>query len=164
MPQNRNPYADVAKTTGQTNVPSPGYPTYTEAWALIEAARRMATAIEFGYDGTLRSRNKVREAIQLNWRLWTVFQSNLTVGEHEVPDDIRTNILTLARFIDKHTVETLREPTPEKISTLIEINRNIGGGLLDSINASISEKEEVMTVSEATMPSAAEYRATDISG
>ncbi len=115
-------------------VPQPGLPTYTEAWALIEAARRMATTADFADQENTTDRNKVRDAIRLNWRLWTIFQAEMTVDDaHTVPDEIRVNMLTLCKFVDQHTIETLREPTPEKVSTLIEINRNIAAGLLDSL-------------------------------
>lgn len=115
-------------------VPQPGLPAYTEAWALIESARRMATSADFADQDNIADRNKVRDTVRLNWRLWTIFQAEMTVDDQEsVPDEIRMNMLTLCKFVDEHTVETLKEPTPEKVSTLIEINRNIAAGLLDSL-------------------------------
>ena len=123
-------------------VPQPGSPTYTEAWALIEAVRRMAAAIENGPADDTESRNKVREALRLNWRLWTIFQAELTVGNGEVPDEIRENMLSLCKFVDNHTVETLTKPLPEKIVTLIDINRNIASGLLASLENATKEAEE----------------------
>ena len=36
----------------------------------------------------------------------------------------------MCRFIDKHTIASIPEPTPEKIVSLIDINRNIASGLL----------------------------------
>lgn len=129
-----------------SQLPEPGTPTYTEAWALIEAARRMAIALEISMkDGDLKSRNELRGALQTNWRLWTIFQAELTLENSDVPADIRTNMLTLCKFVDNQSVETMREPTPEKVAALIDINRNIASGLLDAIN----EGEN----SEATQPS-----------
>jgi flagellar protein FlaF len=160
MLQNRNPYAKAASAAGYNNRPQPGNPTYTEAWALIEAARRMAAAIEFGDDGSVKGRNKMREALQLNWRLWTIFQSNLTVGEHDVPEDVRTNILTLAKFIDKHTADAMQDPSPQRIATLIDINRNIGSGLLESIqNTAEHQAAPAPRQDDATRP-----EAIDVSG
>ena len=124
-------------------IPQPGLPTYTEAWALIEAARRMATTADFADQENATDRNKVRDAIRLNWRLWTIFQAEMTVDEtNTVPDEIRMNMLTLCKFVDQHTIETLKEPTPEKVSTLIEINRNIAAGLLDSLKQLQHEMDE----------------------
>ena len=119
---------------GYDRAPQPGLPTYTEAWALIEAARRMAAAADSASQGDIRDRNRVRDALRLNWRLWTIFQAEMTVDNtSNLPDDIRTNMLTLCKFVDKHTVEALKDPAPEKISTLIDINRNIASGLLASL-------------------------------
>jgi len=127
-------------------VPQPGLPTYTEAWALIEAARRMAAAADSaGADATnIKERNRVRDSLRLNWRLWTIFQAEMTVDDRSnLPDDVRTNMLTLCRFVDKHTVEALKDPVPGKIATLIEINRNIASGLLASLeNANKAAQED----------------------
>ena len=118
-----------------SRVPAPGIPTYTEAWALIEAARRMASSSDYADLSDIADRNKVRDAIRLNWRLWTIFQAEMSSDESEegIPGEIRTNMLTLCKFIDEHTVDTLKSPEPEKIRTLIEINRNIAAGLLESL-------------------------------
>lgn len=51
---------------GYSNAPQPGMPTYTEAWALIEAARRMAVATDHADQGDIKDRNKVRDALRLN--------------------------------------------------------------------------------------------------
>ena len=117
-----------------TRVPKPGMPTYTEAWALIEAARRMAVASDYAALDKIEDRNKVRDAVRLNWRLWTIFQAEMTGADDDtIPDEIRVNMLTLCKFVDQHTVDTMQDPVPEKVSTLIEINRNIAAGLLDSL-------------------------------
>ena len=131
----------------------PGRPTYTEAWALIEAARRMAVAVESAAPDNLQDRNKVRDALRLNWRLWTIFQSELLVREESpVPEDIRINMLTLCKFVDKQTIETFKEPTPEKVAALIDINRNIASGLLASLNSQLDNQVE--TAETKSKPSA----------
>ncbi len=130
-----------------TRVPQPGIPTYTEAWSLIEAARRMASASDFAKADNIKDRNKVRDAIRLNWRLWTIFQAEMTIDENDIPDEIRLNMLTLCKFVDEHTIETLKSPVPEKIATLIEINRNIAAGLLDSLKTQDGETDDSATTS-----------------
>ena len=79
-PQNQTKAYQQGSQQGYQHVPQPGSPTYTEAWALIEAARRMAVAIESNPGDDLKSRNAIRETIRLNWRLWTIFQAELTVA------------------------------------------------------------------------------------
>lgn len=68
-------------------------------------------------------------AVRLNWRLWTIFQGELLDPVCTVPDDIRTNVLSLAQFVDKHTVAFIAEPEPAKLDVLISINRDLAGGL-----------------------------------
>ncbi len=122
-------------------VPAPGQPTYTEAWALVEAARRMAAALEAGPLDAPEVRKTLRDALRLNWRLWTIFQSELSAEESPVPLDIRQNMLSLCNFVDSHTVQTMADPTPEKVAILIEMNRNIATGLLESLQAALAAQE-----------------------
>lgn len=128
--------------SGYGNVPNSGNPRYTEAWALIEAARRMADAAEKQTMDDKASRDIIRETLRLNWRLWTIFQTELSLEDDgAVPIEIRQNMLSLCNFVDKHTVETISSPLPEKVMVLVEINRNIASGLLDSIRNNPTPKE-----------------------
>lgn len=124
--------------------PQPGNPAQTEAWALLEAAKRMAVSIMASGDDPKVVRNARKAALRLNWRLWTIFQAELTVERSEVPQDIRVNMLTLCKFVDKHTVGALANPTPEALAVLIEINRNIAAGL-----AQVPETEETRAAKQA---------------
>ncbi len=121
---------------GYGTVPQGGLPQYTEAWALIEAARRMAEAT------TAENPNEaMRETLRLNWRLWTIFQAELSGDDSTVPDDVRINMLTLCKYIDTHTVDAIHKPTAEKIEILVNINRNIAGGLLDGLKKAVEDAE-----------------------
>ena len=123
--------------------PQPGNPTYSEAWALVEAARRLAVPITRGdvtQDEALR--DEARTALRLNWRLWTIFQTELSVEDNDaVPTQLRENMLNLCNFVDKQTVDCISEPTAENISALIDINRNIAQGLLESLNTALDVSE-----------------------
>ncbi|MEQ9170449.1 MAG: flagellar biosynthesis regulator FlaF [Rhodospirillales bacterium] len=109
--------------------PVVGNPAQTEAWALLEAAKRMAIAITDDTQDPKIVKDARKAALRLNWRLWTIFQSELTLEHSEVPNDLRINMLTLCKFVDKHTVGALANPTPEALAVLIDINRNIAAGL-----------------------------------
>ena len=137
-------YDNQPPNAGYGTVPQGGMPQYTEAWALVEAARRMAEA-------TLAEDPKtaMRDALRLNWRLWTIFQAELTAGTSNVTEDVRMNMLTLCKYIDKHTVDAIPFPTEDKIKTLVEINRNIANGMLESMNKVIKEAEEAAGSEEA---------------
>ncbi len=105
-------------------MPAPGNPAKTEAWALLEAARLMEA-------GKTRDKSELLDAVRRNWRLWTIFQASLLDDACTVPMEVRSNLLGLANFIDRHTSQVLTSPEPEKIDVLVTINRRIGEGLLE---------------------------------
>lgn len=102
-----------------------GQPRQTEGRALLEAARRMAEAQQAPEDS-----KALRDAARLNWRLWTIFQAELSAPESQVPVEIRQNMLNLCNFVDKRTVDILAEPKAGSFDVLININRQIAAGLL----------------------------------
>lgn len=106
--------------------PAPGDPRATEAWALTQAAVRLTRAMDSGDE------REMKAALRLNWQLWTIIQSELLSPNSTVPDDIRSNVLSLSNFIDKHTMEILRAPKPDALQVLININRELAGGLRDA--------------------------------
>jgi len=137
--QPTNPQSAYASNAqpGYSTMPQGGLPQYTEAWALIEAARRMAEATT-----AANAKEAMREALRLNWRLWTIFQVELTGGESNVPEDLRINMLSLCKYVDQHTVGAIAEPTTEKIEVLVNINRDIAGGLLEGLKKAVEDAEK----------------------
>lgn len=126
------------KVYERQNIPRPGNPVVNEAWALLEVARRIAAVVQFGDLTKPEDKKKVREALRLNLRIWTIIQAEQTIQEAEGKaaelSDLRRNILTLCKFIDQHTMSTMIEPTVERLVVLININRNIAAGLLGSVS------------------------------
>ena len=150
------------KQSSYEQIPEPGNPTYTEAWALVEAARRMASPLEYGDLNDERNKVRVQESLRLNWRLWTIFQTELSLEDGHVPEEIRESMLNLCNFVDKHTVDTINAPTPEKMSTLIEINRNIANGLLTSLQNALDSAEAAEPSEEQAESSAPAEAPTSI--
>ena len=124
----KNPYSRQVQQ--YERVPEAGDPRQTEAWALIQAAKRLAMAITHGEDTDRETKNVRRNALRLNWRLWTIFQAELTQERQDLPLEIHRNMLTLCQFVDKHTVGALVEPSAEALRVLIDINRNLAAGLM----------------------------------
>ncbi len=89
----------------------------------MQAALRLKSA----QDGA--DREEMRSAARLNWKLWTIIQAELLDPECAVPADIRGNVLSLARFIDQHTVTFISDPRPESLNVLINIDRQLSAGL-----------------------------------
>ena len=115
----RQAYDQGAKTTGSGR--------QLEANALFKCAR-MLEACQRSWDAPGRAA-ELDEVLRQNMRLWTLFQAEMARPEHEMPVDMRVNLLKLSRFVDKRTFEMMADPQPEKLQALIDINRNIGSGL-----------------------------------
>lgn len=101
-------------------------PRATEADLLIEAALRLQK-IQGGWEQ--RGSNDLDNALRYNRMLWTIFISTVTKKDNPLPVAIRQNVANLGIFVMKHTMSILAEPKPEKLSTLININRNLAAGL-----------------------------------
>ncbi len=113
--------------TGYMNVPPGGNPRATEAWALTETARRMSEAQREG-----APIEQLLGAVRLNWRLWTIFQAEISDDSCPLATEIRENMLSLSNFVDKTCVDIISDPTPKKLDILISINRNLAAGLFET--------------------------------
>ncbi|MGB0670852.1 MAG: flagellar biosynthesis regulator FlaF [Rhodospirillales bacterium] len=93
---------------------------------MMQAALRMKAAQESG------DAEQMRGAARLNWQLWTIIQAELLEPDCPLPADLRSNALSLANFIDKHSMQFITDPQPEKMNVLISINRELAGGLFQT--------------------------------
>jgi flagellar protein FlaF len=98
-----------------------------DAGALFKTAK-MLEECQKSWD-TPERRTRLGEALRLNQRLWTIFQTQLARPDHGLPADLRINLLRLSMFIDRRTFDVMADPRPEKLSALIDINRHIAAGL-----------------------------------
>jgi flagellar protein FlaF len=120
MPQHvADAYQSVEKSTASGR--------QLEASALFRTARALQTAKDAW--GTPDGQVKLDEALKLNQRLWTFFQAELAADDNPLPLELKASLLKLVEFIDQRTFEVMAFPAPEKVTILININRNIGAGL-----------------------------------
>jgi flagellar protein FlaF len=105
-------------------------PRELEAAALFKTAR-MLEACQKEWESETR-RTRLSDALRMNQRLWTLFQTELARPDHELPLDLRRDLLRLSLFVDKRTFEVMANPSPEKLTALIDINRHIASGLTGS--------------------------------
>ena len=96
-----------------------------EARALIKAAAALNNAQE-NWQGLTDS---LSVALDKNRRLWSILASAMKEEDCPQPPEIKQNILNLASFIFKRTMEVISSPAPEKLDILININMNIARGL-----------------------------------
>lgn len=80
-------------------------------------------------------------AVRVNWRLWTILQAELLDPHCPVPDDVRGNVLSLAQFVDRQSLDIIAEPKAGKLDVLISINRELAGGLYSQPTAGGGEAE-----------------------
>jgi flagellar biosynthesis activator protein FlaF len=111
-------YRKVAKTVGN--------PREIEADLLLHSASRLQ-AIQDHWEGKTPD---VDEALLYNRKLWTIFLTSVTNSENPLPAEIRRNVANLGLFVIKRTISILIDPRPDKLSSLIGINRDVASGLL----------------------------------
>ncbi len=108
----------------------------TQSGREIEAAVLTRAAVKLkecqdNWDAPDRDQ-KLDEALKYNQRIWSIFQSELSRDDHEMPKKLRLDILRLAAFIDKRIFETMAFPEPGKLNIVININNNLAAGLRGS--------------------------------
>jgi len=90
-----------------------------EAEAFLEAARsldskRTALAIK---------------GLRFTHSLWTILQAELLNPANSLPENLKTDLLSLSAFVDREITRALTDPTPGRLKTLSDINRNLAAGL-----------------------------------
>jgi flagellar protein FlaF len=101
---------------------------------------------------------RMREAIRLNWRLWTIIQSELLDPASPVPLAIRNNVLSLARFVDAHTLAFLADPRADQLTVLITINRELAAGLYSAGQSAEGSAGDATSDAAPPVPTAASMR------
>ena len=102
----------------------------TESRVLAQAALKLKDCQD-NWDGEDRN-SRLDEALKYNQRIWSVFQSELAREDNPLPGQLKQNLLRLGVFIDRRIFETMAFPAPEKLTAVININRNISAGLRGS--------------------------------
>ena len=100
-------------------------PRQLEAHLLLKAAAQLQSFKDnWSYD-----EEAVAEALTLNRKLWTILGTSATEDSNPLPPDVKENIGNLTVFVLKRTLEIMDDPSPEKLSALIAINRSLAQGL-----------------------------------
>ena len=118
----KNPYSDY-NNMAQETLSGPEL----EAHVLTKAANKLKSCKSNWNQPN--QKNMLEEALKYNQKVWTFFQSELTTNENGLPNDVRKDLLNLSVFIDRHTINVMSFPEPDKLNVLIDINMNIASGL-----------------------------------
>jgi len=71
------------------------------------------------------------EAVRLNYRLWLLFFSEIEKNQVDLPPPVRNNVLALASYVVKSSTRAFAGEV-KVLETLININRNIAAGLMET--------------------------------
>ena len=112
-------YGKVAKETAG--------PRDLEASLLMRAAARLQAVREGLERGSAAD---LDDALLFNRKLWSVFMTSVTRDDHPLPKEVRQNIANLGIFVMNHTVALTADRKPERLGSLISINREIAAGLM----------------------------------
>jgi len=126
--QPNNPYAAAAGAYGdnaQKNTPDQ---RELEARVLLKSAKFMQ---DLQNDWEKVNSEILEETLKYNRQIWMLFYDTAIENpEGERPNDLRSNIINLANFVFKREVDIMAAPSKEKLSALININREIAAGLM----------------------------------
>jgi len=101
-----------------------------EAEALIKSARLLEAARQNPQDS-----DAWQKALDFNTKLWTAFQADLSEPSHPMPPNLRRKMLSLSIHVDRQTTRALKVRDADNLNCLIDINRNIGQGLIATSHA-----------------------------
>ena len=110
-------YAAVAKETAD--------PRELEAILLLKAAAQLQAV----YDTWKDKPSGLNEALLYNRRLWIVFLDAVMRDDNRLPLEVRQNLTKLGMYIMGETFELMTDPKPERLTSIIRINRGIATGL-----------------------------------
>jgi flagellar protein FlaF len=134
-----------ARKTGYVSQPAAGDSRSTESWALSEASRRLVVAAKAEDGG-----KSLRDALVLNQRLWTIFQTAMTEPDCPLPREIRDNVLALSIMLDRQILQRLGDLDGSKLQPILDINRCVAEGLAQKPQVPLAQG--VQGVSEEPQP------------
>ncbi|MBF0225728.1 MAG: flagellar biosynthesis regulator FlaF [Desulfobacterales bacterium] len=117
-----NPY-DSYKTVDKASLSG----RELEAAVLTEAALKLKS-VQDNWNAPDR-KETLDAALKYNQLLWSIFQGELMDKNNPLPKKLREDLLSLSAFVDKRIFEVMSYPSAEKLSILIDINKNIAAGL-----------------------------------
>jgi len=100
-----------------------------EAEVLTKAAIKLKNCQDNWDNDAGRRDSVLKQALDYNQRIWSIFQGELGSDDNPLPVEIRRDLLRLSAFIDKRTFEIIATPEKDKLNILIAINQNIAAGL-----------------------------------
>ena len=98
-----------------------------EGDVLLGAASRLEAARR---EWRPESGRALEAALLHNRKVWTIFASGAADEASALPPELRDNVISIAIFVFRRSLQVLARPEPGMVDSLIEINRCIAAGLL----------------------------------
>ena len=103
-------------------------PRDIEARALLKSARFLQD-IQSRWDRLKPA--DIEACLKINRHIWLAFLEYASKHEdRDRPRSLQQNIITLANFVFKRSLDILTKPSADKLTALITINREIAAGLM----------------------------------
>ncbi|MEH3118093.1 MAG: flagellar biosynthesis regulator FlaF [Methylorubrum populi] len=99
-------------------------PREAEAAVLLKAAGRLQA---LGTD--LTPGTALNEALTFNQRVWTILASAATEANSPLPVEVRNGMAQLSAYVFHTILDTMIEPTVQKVESLVALNNHIAAGL-----------------------------------
>lgn len=123
-----NPYATASNSYSGNEQKNSNDPREVEAQVLLKSARMMQD-LQNEWDQV--NAEILDQILTYNRQIWLMFYDTaMENADGNRPNDLRSNIINLANFVFKRSVDILSNPSKEKLDALIQINRDIASGLL----------------------------------
>ncbi len=152
MPQPpNNPYANAAGAYDKNAQAHTGNQRELEARILLKA-NKMLQDLQNDWEVACKNGDVIEETLRYNRNIWMIFYDTaLENPEGDRPNDLRSNIINLANFIFKRTIEIMADKNKDKkkLDALININKNIAAGLMANAD-STQDKRTVKNESKHT--------------
>lgn len=100
-------------------------PREAESAVLIKAAQQLQ-AVRDDWANQAPSLNK---ALSFNQKVWTIIAGAAAEPDSPLPIEIKRGVTDLSVFVFRRMVDTMVEPSAEKLAALISINQNLAAGL-----------------------------------
>lgn len=106
-----------------------------EASVLLEKGMALSQALNSGNESDLIV------ALDENLQLWVEIETSLKNAKNFLPEDIKTNLLKLSKFVERLTLSKGIKATSSDVNCLVNINMQICRGLLESVHHNLAREE-----------------------
>ncbi|WP_430910516.1 flagellar biosynthesis regulator FlaF [Methylobacterium sp. sgz302541] len=100
-------------------------PREAESAVLIKAAQQLQ-AIK---DDWANQADGLNRALGFNQKVWTIIAGAAAEPDSPLPAEIKRGVADLSIFVFRRMVDTMVEPSADKLGALISINQNLAAGL-----------------------------------